>query len=117
MHKPRPGLFLTVSLSLSVMAGAAESSPSSASELERLVRPFLERHCVDCHGEEKPKGDLTLRGIQVDFSDEAQVDTWQAVLEKLELGEMPPKKRPRPDVDALKQVTRWIIRELDKVNQ
>ncbi len=116
-HKFRPGLFLTVSLSLSVMASASESSPSFASELERLVRPFLERHCVDCHGGEEPKGDLTLRGIQVDFSDAAQVDTWQAVLEKLELGEMPPKKRPRPDVEAVKQVTRWILRELDKVNE
>ncbi len=42
MHKSRPGLFFTVSLSLSVMAGASESSPSSASELERLVRPFFE---------------------------------------------------------------------------
>jgi len=117
MHKSVPGLILTFSFLLLVPAMArAESSRSSASELERIVRPFLERHCVDCHGDEKPKGDLTLRGIRVDFADEDQVATWQSVLEKLELGEMPPKKRPRPDAHALKQMTRWITHELEKVD-
>src|SRR5206468_2696223 len=31
-----------------------------ARQYDDLVRPFLVRHCLECHGIEKPKGDIRL---------------------------------------------------------
>ena len=117
-HRSARSLVRSLSLSLSLSATAAESGPPSReTDLETTVRAFVEEHCFACHGETKPKADLTLRGVGSDFTDLAVADVWQAVHEKLELGEMPPKKRPQPEAEAVKRVTRWIERELGKVGR
>jgi hypothetical protein len=61
------------------------------------VGAFLERHCRECHGTEKPKGDFRLDRL-------AAGDRWSAVLEQLQSGAMPPKSKPRPDAAELKAV-------------
>ena len=43
-------------------------SPDVAGFFASAVRPFLTRHCTDCHGENKPKAGLNL----VAFQDEAK---------------------------------------------
>jgi hypothetical protein len=57
---------------------------------------FLEKHCITCHGDKKPKGNLNL----VKYHDDATIlegrKVWEAVVEKVRAGEMPPPKRPRP---------------------
>src|SRR5262245_53413216 len=55
------------------------------------VRPFLARHCVECHGAKRPKGDLDLAALPLDFSREAHRERWLAVLKRVQAGEMPPK--------------------------
>ena len=37
-------------------------SAALAADFERDIRPLLQRHCVECHGPEKQKGDLRLDG-------------------------------------------------------
>jgi hypothetical protein len=67
-----------------------------AADVAKVIVPFVEKHCVDCHGEKKQKGDLSLHL----FKDEAAIlkgrKTWNRVLEQLATGEMPPSKRPKP---------------------
>jgi len=69
---------------------------SADSSAAPIVRPFLQRHCVACHGEEKPKGDVRLDQVDDLVTAEISRETWSRVLNVLESGEMPPKKRPRP---------------------
>ena len=62
---------------------------------ESLPEKFFEQHCLNCHGEDMAKGDLTLHDLAADFTHAETVDIWQIVLEQLETSEMPPKKKPR----------------------
>jgi mono/diheme cytochrome c family protein len=58
---------------------------------------FVQKHCVSCHGEKTRRADLALHK----YRDEAAVlkdrKTWESVLNMVRSGEMPPKKRPRPE--------------------
>src|SRR5438034_1630419 len=72
------------------------------------VRPFLVRHCLECHGVEKPKGDLRLDRLSLDFADKASLERWRAVLRRVTAGEMPPKSKPRPPEKEVRALADWI---------
>src|SRR5262249_20487515 len=61
---------------------------------QKTVRPFLARHCFDCHTD-KPRGDVRLD--QFDEKALAQRSpTLEKVLDVLSKRAMPPTKRPQP---------------------
>jgi hypothetical protein len=62
---------------------------------------FLEKHCVRCHGPQKQEGDIRIDRLSRDFM--ASVDThhWAEALDKINSGEMPPKKEPQPTLDEI----------------
>ena len=60
------------------------------------IRPFLQKYCFDCHGPEKQKGDYRFDTLKTDLSDIETLETWQNILDQLNLGEMPPKKESQP---------------------
>ncbi len=72
------------------------------------ARPFLERHCKECHSGAKPKGDWRLDQLTTNFADQATLERWQKVLEQLKSGEMPPKKQPRPPEKDIRLAANWI---------
>jgi mono/diheme cytochrome c family protein len=78
-------LLLTSSLGLAGAACGAEP-----------FEPFLEKHCVRCHGPQKEEGDVRIDRLSRDFK--AGVDThhWAEVLENVNSGDMPPETEPRP---------------------
>jgi hypothetical protein len=84
-----------------------------AKRYDDQVRPFLVRHCLECHGAEKPKGDLRLDRLSPDFADAASRERWQAVRKRLEAGEMPPKSQPRPPEKEARLLSEWIGRRED----
>jgi hypothetical protein len=86
------------------MAGAQEGSPSFPSK----VKPFLEAHCIECHGPVTKKAGLSLHDLKPDFGDKDAARHWVNVLDKLVTGQMPPPKRERPDPQELQEVTRWL---------
>ena len=69
---------------------------------------FFEAHCTKCHGAEKQKGDLRLDKLGEPSAIGESGDTWLAVLEALESGDMPPKKEPRPEAAQLATVVAHI---------
>jgi len=73
---------------------------------------ILARHCGECHGAEKPKGDFRLKDLDAGVSSSAAEERWQSVLDQVRSGSMPPKKKPRlPEAD-LKALTEGIDRSL-----
>ncbi|MFT5527335.1 MAG: hypothetical protein ACI9HK_005317 [Pirellulaceae bacterium] len=106
-------VLLVSSFNLAIQATA----PLLAAEFDEVVAPFVNAHCKKCHGKLKPKGGLSLVELKTDFSDETVIDTWQLVLEQLELGAMPPEKVAQPQTLQVKQVTSWITEQLRRVQQ
>jgi mono/diheme cytochrome c family protein len=72
------------------------------------VRPFLAQHCIGCHSGEKPKKNLDLEQLAADFANQPTQKRWLTVLERIESGEMPPKSKPRPTDDEIRNVAEWI---------
>lgn len=58
---------------------------------ENEIKPILQKHCYECHGPERMKGDLDL----TTFSDYDEIleakEAWQTVYERVQAFEMPPK--------------------------
>src|SRR5437762_2945837 len=76
------------------------------------IKPFLDAHCVDCHGPDVKKAGLRLDQLKPDFSDAKTMALWIKAHDKLVAGEMPPKKRARPPQRDLDLVTQWLHKEL-----
>ena len=57
---------------------------------------FFERHCVSCHDGETKAGGLDLAALTFEPAGEENFAKWVKVYDRVESGEMPPKRRPRP---------------------
>lgn len=77
-----------------------------------LVKPFFAKHCLGCHAGDEPKGDFRLDSLKPEFADKETRSHWQAVLEQLREGRMPPKEKPRPPADEVKAVIESIGKQV-----
>jgi len=73
--------------------------PIRAAEPPNLAKigvPFVAKYCVSCHGEKKPKADISLHTLTGDLSKPKELQVWQAVLAQIDSREMPPKSSKQP---------------------
>ncbi|HSI34217.1 MAG TPA: DUF1587 domain-containing protein, partial [Tepidisphaeraceae bacterium] len=77
----------------------ADTKPTAAAVTPAglgAIEPFIKTHCIECHGGKSKKADLDL----TTFKDEQSIlkgrKVWQAALEQVHGGDMPPDKRPQP---------------------
>jgi hypothetical protein len=80
-------------------------------ELDQL-QPFLEQHCISCHGPKKQKNDIRFDVLSHDLTDIPTLETWQGVLDQLNLGEMPPEDEPQPKQEEIDQVIKILTAQL-----
>jgi hypothetical protein len=97
-------------------AAASAGSPEAAREFAAVVRPFLEAHCTACHGEKKQKGDLRLDTLAGDFANASVAGHWMEVMERINSGDMPPKKEPRPPPEEISTVSDQITAQLSEAD-
>lgn len=64
------------------------------------VAPFLAKHCTECHDTETKKGDFDLTALRTDLTDSKALAQWVKVYDQIASGEMPPKKKARPEATA-----------------
>ena len=67
-----------------------------ADNATKALKPFLKQYCFECHGPEKQKGDYRFDTLGNDLADLNSLETWQNILDQLNLGDMPPKKSTQP---------------------
>jgi len=73
------------------------------------VAPVLERHCVDCHAEPGPAGELDLSAFADESAALLATDVWPRVRRQLATAAMPPPTvDERPDASELAAVLDWI---------
>ena len=87
-------------------AGAAADDP--AREYAAHVRPLMTQYCLTCHSQKAKKGDLDLERFT--SLDEVRKDLrpWRDVLDKLDGGEMPPKKATQPTLEEHQRLASWV---------
>lgn len=72
------------------------AAPLGAAGLTSATRQFLEEQCFDCHDGTEKKGGLDLDALKTNFADADNFARWVKVHDRIESGEMPPKKKARP---------------------
>ncbi|MEO6788195.1 MAG: DUF1592 domain-containing protein [Chthoniobacteraceae bacterium] len=103
---------IAFSSSLALLLGAGLHSGNAAKPAA-----FLDTHCTDCHDADTHKGNLDLTALKQDFSDAENFARWVKVHDRMESGEMPPKKKERPPADELKAILAWLNDSLVKAEQ
>ncbi len=83
------------------------------SSFESLARPFLQKHCISCHGEDSQEGDVSfheLAGVDVN-----NAELWKRVWEQVSLKEMPPRdESDQPGGFERLKLATWITGELQR---
>ena len=99
-------------------AGPAMSAEPKPVEFARDVKPVLQRLCVGCHGPRKQAAKLRLDTLSPDIVKGTDAETWHDVLNKLNLGEMPPEKAPaQPTASERRLLVRWLTAELRRAEE
>ena len=111
----RSALVITLSCGLLSVANAETYTPGQKvnKDFDSFARAFLTTHCVDCHGETEPEGNLSLNALGP--VDEINASTWTSVWAQVTLKEMPPKDADQPEVIERLQFSDWIVGELTRV--
>ena len=60
------------------------------------ITKFLQERCTDCHDADTKKGNLDLTVLKHDPADAENFAVWVKVHDRVEAGEMPPKKKEQP---------------------
>lgn len=78
---------------------------STSVSFQTTVQLFIAKNCVGCHNDKMQSGGLNLKAA----TDVAKGrDEWEHVVQKLKAGEMPPKGMPRPPLEQVNTVTKWL---------
>lgn len=90
---------------------------SDATIFPNEIRPFLKQHCYSCHGPEEQESDLRLDTLEPDFTTAPTASHWIEVMDKLNLGEMPPVGSTTPEIHELTRVTDWIAGQVRRAER
>ncbi|MCA9051527.1 MAG: hypothetical protein KDA89_22470, partial [Planctomycetaceae bacterium] len=82
-------------------------------DFDGFIRPFLVAHCLDCHGESEPEGNLSLQDLGP--VDDINSGTWRTIWAQVTLKEMPPKDASPPQIIERLQFSDWVVGELTRV--
>ena len=76
------------------------------------VDPILNSYCYQCHDEDVQKGDVQLDFLDPDMINGPDGEAWHAVLDVINSGDMPPKKKKQPKDDERRLLVDWITDNL-----
>ena len=99
---------LTGTLSLRAADPAKPRPDVEKVSFAKQVAPILAHYCTQCHGGEKPKGQLALDLYKDEGAAFKNLDIWPRVVERLRNREMPPAKRPQPTDAERELLSRWV---------
>ena len=99
----------------------ASKKPLSHSEIvahnEKDLRKILEKHCYDCHDEGMKEGDLNLVDMPFKLGDKKNYKQWVRVFERVDTGEMPPKKKKPLPTEIKQDLKKFVAASLTSYDQ
>ena len=102
----RRSLLSVLLLIVAPIAGthAAEMPGEETSLNSKVLGPFLQKHCIRCHGPEEQNGSARFDKLDYVISDKNEALHYQDVLDVLNGGDMPPEDEPQPSNAELEVV-------------
>ncbi len=98
---------------LALAAVSADGADDLAQSFAKQIQPLLVKTCGDCHGKKPKDNDLDLTSFGSAQAIIAKPKVLSDVVERLRLGDMPPKEAPQPTQAEREQLLGWITAALD----
>ncbi len=78
-----------------------------------IVEPFLKDNCLRCHGPDESNGELRFDQLDADLTKPSTFERWREIVSRVQSGDMPPDKEPRPQPE---HVASFVKRLADRLN-
>jgi hypothetical protein len=105
----------TTALAVLLLAPLA-AAPARGDGFDRNVRPLVQKHCLRCHGGEKPKGGVNLAKFEDEESLRGDPELWAEVVDALTERTMPPPgNKAGPNEDERERAAASIQAVLDAI--
>lgn len=85
---------------------------ASGQVFREKVNPLLATYCYDCHGNGQSEGSVSLDTLDSDMVNGPDAESWHAVLDVLNAGDMPPEDQSQPDDDERRMLVDWMTKSL-----
>ena len=110
-------LFPSLALLLNGVANAAPQNPptTEAKGYQEVAKPFIEQHCLNCHGVKSAKAGFRIDLVGADFSKANVAEHWKEVIDRINVGEMPPEGSPKADAKKSAEFVAWVNGQLREV--
>ena len=89
---------------------AATLSSATPDDRKRMLTQF----CGGCHNDKSKTAGMSVMPLKAD-NIEAHTATWEKILRRVSLGEMPPRGMKRPSKEEIADFTNWLEGSLDKM--
>ncbi|MDA7888015.1 DUF1592 domain-containing protein [Akkermansiaceae bacterium] len=113
----RSVILILLSLLFSTITGLGQEPQFTADTegFQKIARPYFKKHCLECHGPKKEKGDLNLETqLTNNFLDLAETAKWDEILNAVNSHEMPPEDEPQPEANETAVFADWVVKELTR---
>jgi hypothetical protein len=87
----------------------AQTAPALAEH-----KQFLTHYCQGCHNDRAKTGGMSVQPLDANNL-AANDETWEKILHKLSLGEMPPAVAVKPPKELRAEFTSWLSASLDRI--
>ncbi|MGI9519949.1 MAG: DUF1592 domain-containing protein [Pirellulaceae bacterium] len=100
-----------------IVASVVHETEQAAEQqsFDRVIAPLLGDYCLDCHTDEDAEGGVDLSRLDSQAAVEANLELWQAAVQAIESGYMPPQGESQPapaEIDALQHWHVDLMRDL-----
>jgi hypothetical protein len=86
---------------------------STAKNVDSSALPLVRKYCFECHSTAVKKSGLDLEHFAAPDDLRQDVKPWEEVIERLEVGDMPPEGKPQPTSAEKQRLIAWIRGVLD----
>lgn len=104
-----------VSAVVLLVGGALSAAPPPG--YRETALPFVEQHCLRCHGPKKTLAGFRIDLIGDDFRKPRVAEHWHEVIDRINAGKMPPEDSPRPDAKQAAAFVAWVTAQLREVDR
>ncbi len=95
---------------------ALQSGFLMAREVPKEPRAFFENYCFECHDKATHKAGLNLESLPFDLDHKKTESLWVSCFDKLDHGEMPPRKADQPSQEERRNLKKWLGAELERAS-
>jgi hypothetical protein len=103
-------------LAAGLVLPATVATAADEARFRKDIHPIIAEFCYDCHGDGDSKGNVAFDGFASDQALLGDRTLWLNVLKNLQVGTMPPEKKPRPSAEQIAKLETWIKSDVFQID-